>query len=99
MNALFFAMPMTPGWTAIDFILLFLMWLVTMIAMMTPSVAPLITMDSAYCTVCSCGKNFPPDKVDALRCRFCIDCLWCSFFNKIVSTLSLFIDMVILIVT
>jgi len=42
MNALFFAMPMTPEWTARDFILLFLMWLVMMIAMMTPSVAPLI---------------------------------------------------------
>ena len=42
MNALFFAMPMTPEWTATDFILLFLMWLVMMIAMMTPSVAPLI---------------------------------------------------------
>jgi predicted metal-binding membrane protein len=42
MNALFFAMPMTPEWTVTDFILLFLMWLVMMIAMMTPSVAPLI---------------------------------------------------------
>jgi predicted metal-binding membrane protein len=42
MNALFFAMPMTPTWTATDFILLFLMWFVMMIAMMTPSVAPLI---------------------------------------------------------
>lgn len=42
MNALLFAMPMTPEWTATDFILLFLMWLVMMIAMMTPSVAPLI---------------------------------------------------------
>ena len=42
MSALFFAMPMTPEWTAIDFILLFFMWLVMMIAMMTPSVAPLI---------------------------------------------------------
>ena len=42
MNALFFAMPMTPEWTYIDFILLFLMWLVMMIAMMTPSVSPLI---------------------------------------------------------
>jgi predicted metal-binding membrane protein len=42
MNALFFAMPMTPEWTHIDFILLFLMWLVMMIAMMTPSVSPLI---------------------------------------------------------
>ncbi len=42
MNALFFAMPMTPRWTATDFILLFLMWLVMMIAMMTPSVAPLV---------------------------------------------------------
>lgn len=42
MNALFFAMPMTPDWTATDFVLLFLMWLVMMIAMMTPSVAPLI---------------------------------------------------------
>jgi predicted metal-binding membrane protein len=42
MNALFFAMPMTPEWTSTDFILLVLMWLVMMIAMMTPSVAPLI---------------------------------------------------------
>ena len=42
MNALFFAMPMTPHWAATDFILLFLMWIVMMIAMMTPSVAPLI---------------------------------------------------------
>jgi len=42
MNALFFAMPMTPEWTITDFLLLFLMWLVMMIAMMTPSVAPLI---------------------------------------------------------
>lgn len=42
MSALFFAMPMTPEWTATDFLLLFLMWLVMMIAMMTPSVAPLI---------------------------------------------------------
>ncbi|MCW3106738.1 MAG: hypothetical protein JWQ09_1244, partial [Segetibacter sp.] len=42
MNALFFAMPMTPQWTGKDFMLLFLMWLVMMIAMMTPSVAPLI---------------------------------------------------------
>lgn len=42
MSALFFAMPMTPEWTYIDFILLFLMWLVMMIAMMTPSVSPLI---------------------------------------------------------
>jgi predicted metal-binding membrane protein len=42
MDALFFAMPMTPAWTATDFILLFLMWFVMMIAMMTPSVAPLI---------------------------------------------------------
>jgi predicted metal-binding membrane protein len=42
MSALFFAMPMTPEWTTIDFILLFFMWLVMMIAMMTPSVTPLI---------------------------------------------------------
>ena len=42
MNALFFAMPMSSSWTMTDFILLFLMWLVMMIAMMTPSVAPLI---------------------------------------------------------
>ena len=42
MSALFFAMPMSPEWTATDFVLLFLMWLVMMIAMMTPSVAPLI---------------------------------------------------------
>jgi predicted metal-binding membrane protein len=42
MDALFFAMPMSPSWTAVDFILLFLMWFVMMIAMMTPSVAPLI---------------------------------------------------------
>ena len=42
MDALFFAMPMTPSWAAADFFLLFLMWLVMMIAMMIPSVAPLI---------------------------------------------------------
>jgi predicted metal-binding membrane protein len=42
MDAAFFAMPMSPAWTATDFILLFLMWLVMMIAMMVPSVAPLI---------------------------------------------------------
>lgn len=44
MNALFFAMPMTPSWTVVDFVLLFLMWFVMMIAMMTPSVAPLILL-------------------------------------------------------
>ena len=44
MNALFFAMPMTPAWTTTDFLLLFLMWLVMMVAMMTPSVAPLILL-------------------------------------------------------
>jgi len=42
MDALFFAMPMTPSWTIVDFALLFLMWFVMMIAMMTPAVAPLI---------------------------------------------------------
>jgi predicted metal-binding membrane protein len=42
MDALFFAMPMTSEWTYIDFSLLFLMWIVMMIAMMTPSVSPLI---------------------------------------------------------
>lgn len=44
MDALFFAMPMTPKWTTTDFILMFLMWLVMMIAMMTASVAPLILL-------------------------------------------------------
>lgn len=44
MDALFFAMPMTAKWTAVDFSLLFVMWLVMMIAMMTPSVAPLILL-------------------------------------------------------
>ncbi len=42
MDALFFAMPMNPQWTLVDFVLLFLMWLVMMIAMMTPSIAPLV---------------------------------------------------------
>jgi len=42
MSAFLFAMPMTPEWTATDFVLLFFMWLVMMVAMMTPSVAPLI---------------------------------------------------------
>jgi predicted metal-binding membrane protein len=42
MGAFLFAMPMSPSWTAVDFVLLFLMWFVMMIAMMTPSVAPLI---------------------------------------------------------
>src|SRR5215217_688849 len=40
MDAILFAMPMTPNWSSTDFILLFIMWLVMMIAMMTPSVAP-----------------------------------------------------------
>lgn len=47
MNALFFAMPMTPEWTWTDFGLLFLMWLVMMIAMMTPSVTPLLLIYAA----------------------------------------------------
>ena len=42
MDALFFAMPMTPSWTMMDFALLFLMWFVMMIAMMIPAAAPLI---------------------------------------------------------
>lgn len=42
MDAIFFAMPMTPQWSWTDFVLLFLMWVVMMIAMMTPSVAPLV---------------------------------------------------------
>lgn len=42
MSAVFFAMPMTQHWTITDFALLFVMWLVMMIAMMTPSVSPLI---------------------------------------------------------
>src|SRR5215208_3556369 len=42
MDALLFAMPMSPTWTYTDFLLLFLMWFVMMIAMMTPSVTPLI---------------------------------------------------------
>lgn len=44
MSAAFFAMPMTQHWAATDFVLLFLMWLVMMIAMMTPSVSPLILL-------------------------------------------------------
>ncbi len=47
MNALFFAMPMTPEWTTTDFVLLFLMWVVMMVAMMTPSVAPLVLIFAA----------------------------------------------------
>ena len=42
MDALFFAMPMTPQWSWTDFVFLFLMWFVMMIAMMTPSVTPLV---------------------------------------------------------
>jgi predicted metal-binding membrane protein len=42
MDAMFFAMPMSAKWTATDFVLLFLMWFVMMVAMMMPSVAPLI---------------------------------------------------------
>ena len=42
MDALFFAMPMTPQWSWTDFVLLFLMWFVMMIAMMIPSVTPLV---------------------------------------------------------
>jgi predicted metal-binding membrane protein len=42
MDAFLFAMPMTSNWSWVDFVLLFLMWFVMMIAMMTPSVAPLV---------------------------------------------------------
>ena len=42
MDSPFFAMPMTAHWAGSDFILMFLMWMIMMIAMMTPSVAPLI---------------------------------------------------------
>jgi predicted metal-binding membrane protein len=42
MDAVFFAMPMTPAWTWTEFVLLFIMWFVMMIAMMTPSVTPLV---------------------------------------------------------
>ena len=37
-------MPMTGQWTGIDFLLMFIMWAVMMIAMMLPSVSPLILM-------------------------------------------------------
>jgi predicted metal-binding membrane protein len=42
MDAFLFAMPMTSSWSWTDFVLLFLMWFVMMIAMMMPSVAPLV---------------------------------------------------------
>jgi predicted metal-binding membrane protein len=42
MDAFLFAMPMTSNWSWTDFTLLFLMWFVMMIAMMMPSVAPLV---------------------------------------------------------
>jgi predicted metal-binding membrane protein len=42
MDAFLFAMPMTSNWTWTDFLLLFLMWFVMMIAMMTISIAPLV---------------------------------------------------------
>ena len=42
MDAFLFAMPMTAQWSLTDFALLFLMWFIMMIAMMTASVAPLI---------------------------------------------------------
>jgi predicted metal-binding membrane protein len=42
MDAFLFAMPMTSNWSWTDFVLLFLMWFVMMIAMMTPSVVPLV---------------------------------------------------------
>jgi predicted metal-binding membrane protein len=42
MDALLFAMPMTANWSWTDCLLLFLMWFVMMIAMMTPSIAPLV---------------------------------------------------------
>jgi predicted metal-binding membrane protein len=38
------AMPMTASWTTGDFVLMFVMWSVMMIAMMTPSAAPMILM-------------------------------------------------------
>lgn len=42
MEAFLFAMPMSANWSITEFVLLFFMWLVMMIAMMTASVAPLI---------------------------------------------------------
>lgn len=44
MDAFLFAMPMTGNWAVTDFIFLFLMWFIMMIAMMTPSIAPLILL-------------------------------------------------------
>ena len=38
------AMPMRHGWTGSDLLLTYLMWLVMMIAMMTPAVAPTILL-------------------------------------------------------
>jgi predicted metal-binding membrane protein len=47
MDALFFAMPMSAQWAATDFVLLFFMWAVMMVAMMLPSVTPLVLIFAA----------------------------------------------------
>ncbi|HLX12814.1 MAG TPA: DUF2182 domain-containing protein [Bacteroidota bacterium] len=38
------AMPMTGGWTGTDFLMMFLMWSIMMVAMMIPSAAPLLLL-------------------------------------------------------
>ena len=38
------SMPMTAGWSALDFGLMYLMWAVMMVAMMVPTAAPMILM-------------------------------------------------------
>ena len=38
------AMPRADGWSPVDVTLLFLMWVVMMAAMMTPSAAPMILL-------------------------------------------------------
>lgn len=47
MDALFFAMPMSSKWSWPDFVLLFLMWFIMMIAMMIPSVTSLVLIFTA----------------------------------------------------
>jgi predicted metal-binding membrane protein len=76
MNALFFAMPMTPEWTIIDFILLFLMWLVMMIAMMTPSVSPLVLI---FATINRQRKNQDRPFVNAAYLMAGYFLVWAAF--------------------
>jgi predicted metal-binding membrane protein len=59
-GALAAAMQIKP-WTGLDFLLMFLMWAVMMVAMMLPSAAPMILLFAAVCRKQAAqGRTFAP---------------------------------------